>query len=110
MSAFEASFRELAGAEPGAPLPDPGLLWWKAEIRRRIERQRRAARPVRIANAVAGAASIAAAVWFLADLWPQVSPQTRELAWSFLCYWLGLGSAAALALAFGRRSRSRPSS
>ena len=94
---FDASIRELAAEAQTGTLPDPALIWWKAEMRRRLELQRKATRPIRIAEAAGAAMVLVAVIGFLADAWPRVSPDARELGLSFLWYWLGLATAAALA-------------
>lgn len=46
--------RNLAAADPPSPsLPDPHLLWMKAQLEDRAERQERAMRPIVIAQRVA---------------------------------------------------------
>jgi len=94
---FDASIRELAAEAQTGALPDPALIWWKAEMRRRLELQRKATRPIRIAEAAAAVVVLAAVIWFLAEAWPLVSPAARELGLSFLWYWFGLATAATLA-------------
>jgi len=43
-----AWMREMAGAPHGAPqpLPDPAVIWWKAQLLRRWESERRAVAPM----------------------------------------------------------------
>ena len=94
---FDASIRELAAGSQTGALPAPALIWWKAEMRRRLELQRKATRPIRIVEAAGAVVLLAAVLWFLAGAWPRVSPAVRELGLSFLWYWLGLATAATLA-------------
>lgn len=56
-----------SGGEPALNVPEPGLMWWKLELRARREKARRAMRPLAIAERMAavltGGACAGAAVW-----------------------------------------------
>jgi len=67
-----------------APLPDPGPIWWKAEMFARRDTARRAARPMALAERAAEFAAVAVAgvllIWqgplireWLAGVWALVS-------------------------------------
>jgi hypothetical protein len=60
-----AVIAEALSAEPSeaTAVPAVGLVWWKAQLRRRLEMQERALRPLVWAERAAIAAGIAGAVW-----------------------------------------------
>jgi hypothetical protein len=65
-SLVAAYFRELGtdAAEPS--LPNPGTIWWKAQLRARRAAMERAARPIRLVERLSwgcAAGVLAAAVW-----------------------------------------------
>jgi hypothetical protein len=51
------------------PLPDPSIIWWKAQFLRRREAERQAAAPIDVGDrvhlgaSILGAAALAAGVW-----------------------------------------------
>ncbi len=112
---FQASMRELASiAGNEGSIPDASLIWWKAEIRQRLERQQRAALPIRAVEAAAAVVCVATAIWLLASAWLVISPVTQQLGLGIACYWLGVASATVLItgiwrlrLLHGRSRRSR---
>ncbi len=67
--AFEAE-SDATGAAPR--LPDSAVVWWRAQMRARVENERKAARPITVAQAIGFAASVgvlgavfgATATWF----------------------------------------------
>jgi len=61
--------REVASS---APLPDPGPIWWKAELQQRRDAAARAARPIVLAEKVAQIAGIAVGGVLLIWRWPLV--------------------------------------
>jgi hypothetical protein len=72
---------ELAGLPvDSARLPDPGMLWWKAQLLQRWDAQRRAAEPIeqgqRFQVWVGAAASAALLYW----LWPEAQAWIGRLA------------------------------
>lgn len=56
-----------SGEDPAAGVPEPGLMWWRLELRARREKRARALRPLVIAEGVAavlfGSACVAVLVW-----------------------------------------------
>lgn len=54
------------------PLPDPGPIWWKAEIFARRDAARRAARPIALAEKAAQLAGIAVGGVLLLWRWPVI--------------------------------------
>lgn len=68
--------QDAAILERQPPLPGAGLVWWRANIRARLEAARTAERPLSLAAAgaaavIAGAsAALAAGVWRLVPAWP----------------------------------------
>ncbi len=64
--------------ETEAAVPDAGLLWWKAEIRRRLEAQEKASAPIRWAEGAVVTAVLACLAYFLLvplplDHWPWIA-------------------------------------
>lgn len=57
-----AVIAEALHAEP-AEVPAAGLIWWKAQLRRRLESQERAVRPLVWAERAALAAGVGGVVW-----------------------------------------------
>ena len=59
---FEGWMRRLAdqGAaeDPGAVGMDPGAIWWRAQLRRRMAARSRATKPLRVAERLACAACL----------------------------------------------------
>jgi hypothetical protein len=62
-----------------APVPPPGLVWWRAELRARREAARAAERPITVAQALAAASTIGVALALLAGMLPMF----RELLGGF---------------------------
>ena len=58
-------------ADPGGPLPDPHLIWWKAQLRQRLAAGAKATRPIRVMEAIACGIGAAAAV-LAAVYWPHI--------------------------------------
>lgn len=61
-TALVAGFLREAAATP-VTVPEAGLVWWKAQLRRRREAAERALRPIAIAERVCVAAAAATVVW-----------------------------------------------
>ena len=53
--------RWIQALDTGAPPPDPEVIWWRAELRRRLADEDRVTRPVRLAERFACAACVMAA-------------------------------------------------
>lgn len=68
----EEAASALDEAEALSPLPEAGLVWWKAQLQVRRETARRATRPVAIVEALSSAIGLVAAVALLVWAWPQV--------------------------------------
>jgi predicted anti-sigma-YlaC factor YlaD len=66
--------RKLAAApEPSHPLPDPGVIWWKAQLLRRWQAERVASAPIDRMHWVALVAGFASLVVFLVWQWKGLS-------------------------------------
>jgi len=61
-----------ADADPGGPLPDPHLIWWKAQLRERLAAGAKATRPIRVMEAISLGIGVATAV--LAAVYCRASP------------------------------------
>jgi hypothetical protein len=70
-AATDAWMRELADTSVDAPhpLPDPGVVWWKAQLLRRWESERRAVVPIERMHWVELAAGAASLGVFLVWQW-----------------------------------------
>jgi hypothetical protein len=70
-AATDAWMRELADTSVDAPhpLPDPGVVWWKAQLLRRWESERRAVAPIDRMHWVEVAAGVASLGVFLVWQW-----------------------------------------
>lgn len=87
-----------SAAEP-VEVPAPGLVWWKAQIRRRLEARERMSRPLQFFDRITGAAGIAAAIWGL--LW--VNTESTTLVALAAGGFLVLGAAAGSLYWFANR-------
>jgi len=66
--------RRLAAApEPSHPLPDPGVIWWKAQLLRRWQAERAASAPIERMHWVELAAGFASLAVFLVWQWKGLS-------------------------------------
>ena len=66
--------RHLAAApEPSHPLPDPGVIWWKAQLLRRWQAERAASAPIERMHWVELVAGFASLVVFLVWQWRGLS-------------------------------------
>ena len=66
--------RKLAAApEPSHPLPDPGVIWWKAQLLRRWQAERVASAPIERMHWVELVAGCACLVVFLVWQWRGLS-------------------------------------
>jgi hypothetical protein len=78
-AAFRAE-REAAVAE--APVPSAGVVWWKADLRKRREQAQAACRPVLLAHGVALVALLAAILGAASMLAPHAGALLGDLsAW-----------------------------
>lgn len=70
-AATDAWMRELADTSVDAPrpLPDPGVVWWKAQLLRRWESERRAVAPIDRMHWVEIATGVASLGVFLVWQW-----------------------------------------
>jgi hypothetical protein len=62
--------QQLAAQDAASPVPQAPAIWWRAELRRRLEAEERATRPIRVAGALAYAACAAAAALAAAQFGP----------------------------------------
>ena len=62
----------ITEAQATSPLPEAGLVWWKAQLRARQEAVRRASRPVAIVEALSYTIAVVTAGALLVWAWPQV--------------------------------------
>ena len=51
---FQSWMKKMAAADEGAKPASANAIWWRAQLRRRLEIEKRATRPVRIAEGAAG--------------------------------------------------------
>jgi hypothetical protein len=66
--------RHMAAApEPSHPLPDPGVIWWKAQLLRRWQAERVASAPIERMHWVELVAGFASLVVFLVWQWRGLS-------------------------------------
>jgi hypothetical protein len=66
--------RHMAAApEPSHPLPDPGVIWWKAQLLRRWQAERVASAPIERMHWVELVAGFASLVVFLVWQWRALS-------------------------------------
>ena len=87
--AFRTSRSE---AEKAAPVVAPGLLWWRAQLRRRNAAVERISRPIRVAQIFALAVNLVVAVGFLT--W-QARHGVRWMSWfTGASEWRGLHASA----------------
>jgi hypothetical protein len=100
-----AFFREVGGDTLEPALPDPGTLWWKAQLRARRAAIERAARPILIVERLAWACGVgtlaAATVWQM----PQILALLQQpvyLVAAVLATALVSAAAATLYLVWGR--------
>jgi hypothetical protein len=63
---FQNHLRSMPGPDAERPLPTADVIWWRAELRRRLSAEERAIRPVRIVEQLACAACLLAAVVLIA--------------------------------------------
>ena len=59
---FRNCLRSIGAAGSEHPLPAADVLWWRAELRRRLAAEERATRPVRIVERLACAACLLGAI------------------------------------------------
>jgi hypothetical protein len=59
---FQNCLRSMAAADAARPLPSGDVIWFRAELRRRLAAEERAVRPMRIVERLACAACLLAAV------------------------------------------------
>ena len=85
-----------ARLEREAPLPHPGLIWWKAEIMARRDAARRATRPIAIAEWIAIACGLAVALAAIIAEWPKLHGWTLRFgaSWRLGDVLAGLASGA----------------
>jgi hypothetical protein len=65
---FAASLKSIAG-DPGTALPEAEVIWWRAQLRRRLEAEERATRPIRLVERLACSVCVLAAAVLAASLW-----------------------------------------
>lgn len=71
---------QLADAAAAPPrLPDPGMLWWKAQLLQRWDAQRQAAAPLETGQHVQVGVGVAGCAGLLVWLWPHLQRWGVEL-------------------------------
>ncbi len=103
-TAEAAAWMQQFAALPADPLrlPDPGMLWWKAQLLQRWDAQRRAAAPLETGQHVQVGVGLAGCVALLAWLWPRVQNWGAEVATSSVSTWASLAPGVLMAtLAIG---------
>jgi hypothetical protein len=63
---FQTRLRSMAAPDAARPLPSADVIWFRAELWRRLAAEDRAVRPLRIAEQLACAACLLAAVILVA--------------------------------------------
>jgi hypothetical protein len=63
---FQKHLRSMREADAGRPLPSADVIWFRAELQRRLAAEERAIRPVRIVEQLACAACLLGAVVLIA--------------------------------------------
>ncbi len=71
--------RREEALESSVALPDPGLLWWKAEILAQREARERAAQPIAVAERAAAACGIIVLLAALFWEWPRLHAWALQL-------------------------------
>jgi hypothetical protein len=92
---------DAAMLERQPALPGAGLVWWRANIRARLEAARTAERPLSLASGAAAAAIAGAAPAIAAGLWPLV-PAWPGAAFALCAAVAVIVSPLVLIVAFGR--------
>ena len=83
-----AAMDRLAQDTPSSRLPDPSVIWWKAQLLRRREAERQATAPIDVGERFHVGAAVLGVVALVAGIWDHVPA-------------LAMSSTAAFALAFG---------
>lgn len=81
----------------GVRLPDPGLLWWKAQLVQRWDAQRRAAEPLETGQHVQVGIGLAGCAALLVWLWPRVQSWGARVAASDVTTWAAAAPGALMA-------------
>ncbi len=90
--------QQLAALQAEPPrLPDPGTLWWKAQLLQRWDAQRRASAPLETGQRVDVAIGVAGCAVLLAWLWPRVQSWSAEVMASEATAWASLAPGVLMA-------------
>jgi archaellum biogenesis protein FlaJ (TadC family) len=101
MSDIQIYMRELGQGGEAGPLPDPALIWWKAQLLQRRAAQEKAVEPIRLAGKLAFVISAVAAIMMVIAWFNELSQAgLLPLIWMAVA---AFALAAAVALAHGRR-------
>ena len=76
----EALRRHASSVEAELPLPDPGFLWWRAQLQSRAAAAERATRIIVWVQRLAIASCVALVVLGLLRLWPTITRWLSSLA------------------------------
>lgn len=89
--AVEEWMQRFAALQAEPPrLPDPGMLWWKAQLLRRWDAERRAASPLETGQHVQVGVGLAGCAALVVWLWPRVSDWGARAATSDASAWAAL--------------------
>jgi hypothetical protein len=90
-----AWMRQLAEfSADAARLPDPGQLWWKAQLLQRWDAQRRATEPIETGQQVQVGIGVAGCAGLLYWLWPFVQAWGARVSSADVTTWISLAPSA----------------
>lgn len=92
VAAWMIAFAELP-ADP-AKLPDPGMLWWKAQLLQRWDAQRRATEPIETGQQVQVGIGVAGCAGLLYWLWPHVQAWGARVTSTDVTTWVSFAPGA----------------
>src|SRR5258708_14983342 len=79
---FDSLIKQMA-QEHQPQLPDPGIIWWRAQILKKQTDKERIERPLVIMRLVAATVCVAVVLGFLMASWGQAQPATTDAHGSF---------------------------
>ena len=96
---FDSLIKQMA-QDHQAQLPEPGIIWWRAQILKKQADKERIERPLVFMRLAAPTICVVVVLGFLLAAWKQAQPATNEAHVSFLMPLLVI-SALACALLLG---------